>query len=339
MVLTSLIAALTVGATSPGWKVLPAISQGNLAIFPVVSTAGSRPISGGYITLDEGIKAGTVEISEKGDTTPIIRNRGGSAAVQTAQRGGGAEVNELMLVNRSGRKLVLLAGEMVIGGKQDRIVQQDAIIPSSKVPVALNVYCVEQGRWQGNDMKFGAGGVGRGGGGALADPTVRGAAQSAGQQQVWSEVAAKNAKSGSNNGATTYQETLKSKKHVATIQSYDKAFASFPKEALGAVVAVNGKLIWVDAFVDSSLFHKYWSKLLQSYMIEAATEQGSGGRHPSVQAASQFLNTHGSSSTFAGKDAVYKLTRFIGDGAIAQELSDIANNGNLLVHFNKMLKK
>lgn len=339
MILMSLIAAASMTAAGPSWKVLPVISQGNLAIFPVVSTAGSRQISGGYITLDEGIKAGTVEISEKGETTPIVRNRSGGAAVQTAQRGGGAEVNELMLVNRSGRKLILLAGEMVIGGKQDRIVQQDAIIPSSKIPISLNVYCVEQGRWQGGDMKFGAGTVGRGGGGALADPTVRAAAQGAGQQQVWSEVAAKNAKSGASGGATTYQETLKSKANVSKVQNYEKAFASFPKEALGAVVAVNGKLIWVDAFLDSTLFHKYWPKLLQSYMIEAATEHGPSGKHPTVEAATQFLASRGASSTFAGKDDVYKLTRFTGNGTISQELADISNGGNLLVHFNKMLKK
>jgi hypothetical protein len=57
-------------------------------------------------------------------------------------------VNKLMLTNRSGKKLVLIAGELVVGGNQDRIVGHDCIVSSSKTPVPLDVFCVEPGRWE-----------------------------------------------------------------------------------------------------------------------------------------------------------------------------------------------
>ncbi len=345
-------AGFTQGAvpdSGTGWRVNPPVVSGNLAIYPVVATNPSAryTISAAYITLDEGIKAGTVEISEKGGVgTPIIRNRTGQTASgnQVAQQGsgGGAEVNELMLVNKSGKKLILLAGEMVVGGKQDRIVQNDAIIPPGKNPVALNVFCVEQGRWAGSSTQFTAGRSNNGGGGAFADPTVRGAAQGGSQQHVWNEVASKNAKSGATPGITTYQETLKSKANTSTLQVHDKAISmSFPKKGvIGAIVAVNGKLIWADVFVDAALFSKYSDKLLQSYMIEAATERGAGKRaNPTVMEAERFMQDRSGVSSFTGQDNIFKLQRYEGKASITQELMDIASGANLLVHLNKMLKK
>ena len=58
-----------------------------------------------------------------------------------------AEVNRLMVTNNSGKTLVLIAGEIIVGGKQDRIVGEDCVIASSNKPVPVNVYCVEHGRW------------------------------------------------------------------------------------------------------------------------------------------------------------------------------------------------
>jgi hypothetical protein len=62
---------------------------------------------------------------------------------------GGARVNQLALINNSDRPLLLLAGEIVTGGKQDRVVGRDRIIPAHNEPVALDVFCVEPHRWTG----------------------------------------------------------------------------------------------------------------------------------------------------------------------------------------------
>src|SRR5262249_51530449 len=148
-----------------------------LTVFPVTSSAWS-PASG-FITLDEGLKSGKVVITELGSA-----GRGGRAR-------DGAEVNTLSLTNKTGRTLILLAGEMLIGGKEERIVDEDQLVPPGERPVALGVFCVEHGRWHGASPAFGqnppaqrsqtpgaqnflAGGSGGGAGaGQIATPAIR----------------------------------------------------------------------------------------------------------------------------------------------------------------------
>jgi|GEM_PF-5009073 len=144
-----------------GWEVLAPVSYKNLTIFPV---RGRQLAAGGdYLTLDEGLRRGTVVITEKGSADFARaegRPRPNAAARQqriSARRGDGATVNELALINKSGRKLLLLAGEVVVGGKQDRIVQEDRIVPPVSTPVALDVFCVEQGRWRPEGAAAGPG--------------------------------------------------------------------------------------------------------------------------------------------------------------------------------------
>ena len=52
-----------------------------------------------------------------------------------------------MLINNSDRPLLLLAGEIVTGGKQDRVIGADRLVPPKSDPIDLSVFCVEPGRW------------------------------------------------------------------------------------------------------------------------------------------------------------------------------------------------
>ena len=134
------------------WRVQRPISYKNLTIFPIRGRDAN--IAGDYITLDEGIKAGTVVITERGVADMATHGRRASVTnqAQVAMHAGrtsdGASVNQLALINKSGKKLILMSGEVIVGGKQDRIVEEDRIIPAISVPVSLNVFCVEHGRWQ-----------------------------------------------------------------------------------------------------------------------------------------------------------------------------------------------
>jgi hypothetical protein len=338
------------------WAVLPPIVHKNLAIYPVVDRANSN-VGTNYITLDEGLKTGTVRVTEMDEGTPLIRPRNGVPAGQTANsqqrtQSHGAQVNSLAIINESGKMLILMAGEMVIGGKQDRIIQKDGLIAPSKYAQSLEVFCVEHGRWSGNVSGFTpapnsagkAGAGGYGGGGAVADPTIRGSAQSAGSQsEVWAKVEDKNRKSGVATEATTYQGTLNSAKNQKDSGDYLKAMeAKFPKKAaVGAIVSVNGHLIWADCFADDSIFQKYEGKLMRSYVVEAITEflPSTAYDHPSAAKAREFLFDNSGTSTFEGKSDVYKLTRIVGKSHLIHELTDVTGKGSLAVHFNKMLKK
>jgi hypothetical protein len=131
------------------YRVLPPIRQGNLTVFPVV-VSSSRDTRD-FLTLDEGLRSGEVVVTESGSVRPLIRRGDRGTPVHE-----GAQVNQLVLVNNSKRPLLLLAGEIVTGGKQDRVIGKDRIVPAESEPVDLSVFCVEPGRWVAKSANFGA---------------------------------------------------------------------------------------------------------------------------------------------------------------------------------------
>ena len=146
--------AITSGQTSPKrlaaelplvqeWKLGTAVKFENLTIFPV--TASRWPATDQFITLDEGLKSGQVKITEMGAEARQGRESQSGAQSQ-------AEVNRVSLSNSSGKPLLLIAGEMLLGGQQDRIDASDRIVPSSQAPTQLAVFCVEPGRWNGAEQ-------------------------------------------------------------------------------------------------------------------------------------------------------------------------------------------
>jgi len=187
--------------SSSGYRVLEAIRHGNLTVFPVVA-AKSYPTSE-FLTLDEGLRSGEVVVTEAGNVQGLIRRH------QVPAIHDGAQVNRLVLINNSKRPLLLLAGEIVTGGKQDRVIGKDRIVPAESDPVDLSVFCVEPGRWVATSEHFGASGAmygavhasaGGGGGGIgagsapvpstmMAQPSVRAKAMAdQNQAMVWDEV-------------------------------------------------------------------------------------------------------------------------------------------------------
>jgi hypothetical protein len=190
---TVLAAVLVVGYYQPvvaagpiessGYKVLKPIESGDLTLFPVVRTNGKTPAADQFLTLDEGLKNGEVEVTEAGRVRGLVRSRNG---VTLPYRGD--QVNTLVLVNNSKRPLLLLAGEIVTGGKQDRVIAKDRIVPAGGDPIDLPVFCIEHGRWTESSEKFGP--TARTSMGSfMVQPTVRQQAMVAkDQQQVWNSV-------------------------------------------------------------------------------------------------------------------------------------------------------
>src|SRR5262249_26370870 len=127
-----------------GWRLLDPVTYENISIFPVVS--GSNQDTTSFLTLDEGLSNGEVIVSEQG-SAGLSRSRDGRRPVAPPQYNTGASVNQLVLTNRSKRPLLLLAGELVSGGKQDRIIAKDRIVAPGADPLPLDVFCVEHGRW------------------------------------------------------------------------------------------------------------------------------------------------------------------------------------------------
>src|SRR5712692_6522813 len=164
------------GSRTGAWRLMEPIQYENLIIFPVVSSQSAHTAV--FATLDDALGAGEAIVTE-GGVNVIRRSRDGRPVAIPQQQG--ASVNPLVLINRGTKPLVLLAGEMVSGGKQDRIISKDRIVPPGAEPIPLDVFCVEQSRWS-SGAQFSAGKL-------MVHPSVREkAAVDKEQTKVWAAV-------------------------------------------------------------------------------------------------------------------------------------------------------
>jgi hypothetical protein len=171
------------------YKALPPMAQGSLTVFPVVASTTFDTAQ--FLTLDEGVRSGEVVITETGPASGLIRPRPAilndgvwRERPYPPAPSSGPQVNQLSLINNASRPLLLLAAEIVTGGKQDRVVSEDLIIPPHSKPVGLGVFCVEPHRWTETSSTFGSAHT------FMAQPSVRSKAMAQkNQQQVWDEVA------------------------------------------------------------------------------------------------------------------------------------------------------
>ncbi len=320
------------GGSASGYRVLKPVESGDLTLFPVVRDDGKALPSDQFLTLDEGLKSGEVEVTEAGNVRGLVRSRGGAPA----QRYKGDQVNTLVLVNNSKRPLLMLAGEIVTGGKQDRIIAQDRIVPAGADPIDLSVFCIEHGRWTGTSDKFGASAKAANES-IMVQPAVRQQAMVAkDQQQVWDSVhgaitsmaaaappdpnAAPGVYGGTGSanlalGTTSYAKAVQSdavskkvdEEAAGLTQSREQALETLRQEhALGVVVAVRGEVIWADIFSDPGLLARYWTKLVRSYAAEELVSSGSHGT-ASMADAQRFLDTpaHGTENS-QGEVGVYR---------------------------------
>lgn len=346
------------------YRALDPIASGNLLLFPVVRSDSKSLTEAPFITLDEGLKNGEVEVTEAGRAQGLVRPRNGRGPLP-AYPYRGDQVNTLVLVNHSRRPLLLLAGEVVTGGKQDRIVAKDRIVPADADPIDLSVFCIEPGRWTGSSDSFGAS-AGSAAKSFMVQPGVRERAMvDQDQQQVWNsvhgaiaqmEVAAAPPVPGTPAegfgrgaalplGTTSYAKVMESpevskKVDEATSQvmsAREQALAKLREEhAVGVVVAVRGEIVWADLFADTDLLSRYWTKLIRSYAAESLTDEGSHAT-PTVADAQRFLEAPSTGTeNSAGEVGIYRYRELKSDGAETFALESLLPGTDYDVHISKM---
>ncbi len=327
--------------STSGYKVLAPIRHANLTVFPVVAARSYDTRE--FLTLDEGLRSGEVVVTEFGSVQPLIRRR------RTPVSHDGAQVNQLVLVNNSKRPLILLAGEIVTGGKQDRVIGKDRMIPAESDPIDLCVFCVEPGRWTGSSAKFDPVN------GAMAQPAVRSKAMvEKDQAQVWSEVSrAKEAISvelsppaaGAVAGTSSYARVMQNaevKRRVDSVaepiqRNYQSLIQQLrDQNAVGVAVAVNGQIVWADIFASTELLEKYWPKLVRSYAAEAVATT-TKSHEADVKQAQEFLNhIDGRHQTVDSEPGLYRHTEIAGDGFRVFELTSLLPKTGFDLHVAKM---
>jgi hypothetical protein len=238
------------GAISDRAALLAPIQVESLTLTPIVAT--SQIATGGkdvpMLVLDEAMASGKVKIAENDRES----------------------VNNLTMINSSEQPVFVLAGEVIIGGKQDRIIGANTVIPA-KTTLSVPVFCVEHGRWDNSSRVFSTAN-------ALAHGKLRGKASFEAQGDVWKEVAETNAKRKTANATDTYR-TVAKQQSDGTLkdwqQKVDAALAKVPpadrSRMIGYVIALNGQVATVDMFQSPALFKKLEPKLLRSYVTEAVS--------------------------------------------------------------------
>jgi len=348
--------------SASGYKVLDPIRHGGLTVFPVVAPR-SYP-TGEFLTLDEGLRSGEVVVTEYGNVRGLLR-RHNTPALQHDT----AEVNRLVLINNSKRPLLLLAGEIVAGGKQDRVIGKDRIVPAESDPVDLSVFCVEPGRWVASSEHFGASGTtyasgstggagGAVGGTLMAQPSVRAKAMAdKDQNQVWAEVRKQQqsiseevavsapSAAGALTSTTSYARVMENKDVKEKVdevakpieQNYQSLIQQLrDRKAVGVVVAVNGRIIWSDIFASTELLEKYWPKLVRSYASEAVVMRAKGGEATLEQAQEFLANKDGRKETIESEPGIYRHSEVDGDGFKAFALTSLLPKTGFEVHVAKM---
>ena len=270
-----------------------AVVHGNLAFYPVYLPGGGEKL-GDVLTMAEAVEAGKFKIAELEE---------------------GASVNTLEVRNDTAKYVILLAGEMVRGAKQDRIISFDVVVPPGG-KVGVDAFCVEAGRWTEVSKHFEYEKE-------IAPAGVRAAAQGKqNQSEVWAEVSKVNAERGAVTGTDALTASYDDPAFQADVEKYEKALKGLAKnkEVVGVIFVAEGKVKAGDVFANHDLFAAVWPRLLTSYAMDAALA-GELGKVPPASAIESYLaqledaeremtfedGTQNRSSLSAGEMAAYEL--------------------------------
>jgi hypothetical protein len=269
-----------------GYRLAGPYSHKNLSVFLVCATPSMGDCL--YTTLDEALADKRVIVHETG------------------------QVNELSIENVSETEVFIQAGDIVKGGRQDRVLAYDLILPphSGQVPVAS--YCVEHGRWsqRGNEV------AGRFSESNAMLPSkegkmgFRGGAKS--QQAVWNSVSETQQKLGARleksvaapESASSLQLSLEDKDLKAVADEYVAALkdcADRTPDAVGMLFAVNGEVNSGDLYGSRPMFRKLWPRLLKAAAVEATAnyKRDTPAVQPPDGAIAQLLDPPPSAQTSA----------------------------------------
>ena len=181
-----------------------------------------------------------------------------------------ARVPDLVVDNRGKTYVLLLAGEILVGGKQNRVLGEDLLLPPLSGPRAVGVYCVEARRWNEGRRDFESKG-------SFAAPGLRSQVLSrADQGRVWSEVDRYARAAAAPSPTASFQAVYDKAEVRAHVEATERGLPA-PGQTLGAAVFVGDRLTGIDLFHDPALFARLWPKLLRAHALEAYGRPTRGG--------------------------------------------------------------
>jgi hypothetical protein len=226
-----------------------------MALEPADAGASSAPHAvPPYVLFEQAVADGAVEVREIG--------AGSVPTVQAVARD---------------KPVVIVAGDTIVGGKQNRVINITVWLPAGQV-THLPVTCLEHGRWDaGHAARFGAGRKAdyalrsmvstqvdsqRRRLDASEDPGVPAAhAFAADQGAVWAEIGRREARVGRHSGTAALHELWQAEEHDA--RPLAAAFPC-PEGATGLAVAVGGRLVALELFDHPHTLAAAWPRLVEA---------------------------------------------------------------------------
>jgi hypothetical protein len=223
-----------------GLRLGPAQARGALTVVWIAGQEPKPPLD--VATLDEARASGALVVAEQGQAT----------------------VPELIADNRGKAHVLLLAGEILVGGKQNRVLREDLLLPPLSGPRNLGVYCVEQGRWNTGRTEFESKA-------SLAAPRLRShLMDKADQGTVWAEVGRQARAAQAPSPTSSYQAILEKPEVKEHLLEVERAVGLLPPAGvLGAAVFAGQNPAGLDLFRSGELFRREWPKLLRAAALEA----------------------------------------------------------------------
>ncbi len=219
----------------------------NLTLFPLMASEQGVP---DYLTLEEAMGSGLVLITEVSE---------------------GGQVPELKLSNSSPKPVLIVAGEELVGAKQNRIVNV-SIMVAGQCEMVIPVSCVEHGRWAYTSRRFESGGkmmhasLRRDHYRAVAGNVEATGVARSDQGMIWDALAEKSARMGVSSLTGAMADLFEGQRD--RLGEYLRAFR--PVECqLGAAFAINGQLLGVECFGYQATFQRFLEKLVASYALDA----------------------------------------------------------------------
>jgi len=229
------------------------VTYRSLAVYPILLRGGGG-LRGGWLTLDEAVSRGDLEVTEKG---------------------GGGSVPAVVVRNRSRSDHVfIMSGEVLSGGKQTRTVREDIVL-APRQEIELRVYCVEARRWKGKEKLSAAGAL-------IPQSIQKELRKGADQQKVWSEVARNNAALSAENATGSLERALKSapvQRELREIRGH--IVPNVPRDTMGFIFVDRhrNRAVGAGFFGRNDLARELLPKLIESYAVDLVLIRKDKGRH------------------------------------------------------------
>lgn len=207
-----------------------------------------------YRTLDEALADGGLEVTE-------ISEQG--------------SVPTIKVINHSEARVFLMAGEQLIGAKQNRVLNASLLL-DSRVEMPLPVSCVEQGRWAHRSRRFESSGTSSHSSLRLMmsmhahEAYRRHGTPTSNQGAVWSEVARLLNLHGTRSRSQALHDAYEK---VGDRLKQIRERIPVREHWQGAAFAFGGSIVGLDLFDQPATLAKLWPKLIGAYAIETPREK------------------------------------------------------------------